>query len=161
MTKTTDLKQEIHKDLIEIKEKERSDRIKANSSLDEVTLYTRLNNPACEMLRKHLKSEGIKFNEKEVTKEILATVQMNSVPIIKINDIYLVQGRDFMNAQSCSRMLLHIAHPDYVIPNYEDKLAESIKNLQHQINKGFQHFNAQLQPIIKILSSLSKLFLII
>ena len=150
------LKDLVRDDLKELKEKERQERIEKNKKLTEVTVYTKNNNPTCKNLLTILKQEGIKFIEKDIDiyPAILATVQMNSVPVVFINDNYLVHGRDFQNPNQCINILQHLANPDFVNPSNDVKMIESIKNLNFNISKSMQNLNRQLQPIVQLLNSL-------
>ena len=154
----TDLKNLVRNDLNEIKEKETKKRIKEHSSLKEITLYTTPDNPVCENYKKHFTSEGIKFVEKDIkdNKEVLTTVQMSQIPIIHINENYLVHGREFMNPQQSVGAIKHFANPDFINPPFEDRLIESIKNLNFSMGRNIQNLNKQLQPIIRIMNQLSE-----
>ena len=154
----SELKKAVHKDLTVNKEKERLARVKENKKLTKITLYTHENNPMCKNFKKHFTQEGIKFKEKNLNdhKSVLTTVQLNNVPIIFINKNYLVQGRDFQNAQQAVGAIKHFADPNFVNPPFEDRLIESIKNLNMNIGKNIMGLNRQLQPIVKIMNELAK-----
>ena len=49
------------------------------------------------------------------------------VPVIHVNDNYLVHGRDFQGPNQSINILKHFASPDYVSPSIEQRLIESIK----------------------------------
>ena len=152
----SELRKAVHKDLTANKEKERLKRVEKNSKLTEVIVYTKPNNPLCESLKKEFKQEGIKFTDKDISlyPEVLPTVQINSVPIVFVNNNYLVQGRDFQNAKQCIGVLQHIASPDFVNPSIEMQTLQSIKNLSYNMQKSFQGLNRQLTPILQLLNSL-------
>ena len=154
----SELRKAVHKDLTANKEKERLARVKENKKLTKITLYTHENNPICENFKKHFTQEGIKFEEKNLNdhKIVLSTVQIGNVPIIFINENYLVQGRDFQNPQQAVGALKHFADPDFVNPPFEDRLIESIKNLNMNLGKNIMGLNRQLQPVIKIIKELAE-----
>ena len=151
-----DLKKQVIADLNKNNEQERLKRVEENSKLKEITLYTKENNPLCETYKKFFSENGIKFNEKDINehKKVISTVMIPNVPIIEVNDTYLVVGRDFNNAQQCAGALKHFADPDYIAPSLEVQTLESIKNLNAQLNKLFQNLNRQMMPISKIMNEL-------
>ena len=158
MTNTMDLKSLVRNDLNKIKEKEKVENIKKNSKLKEITLYTKKNHPMCKNYLKIFTEEGIKFKEKDIEdhKVVLSTVQLANFPIIYVNKNYLVQGRDFQNPKQAANALLHFADPNYEHPPFEDRLIESIKNLNQNIQKNIGHLSKQIQPVIKILTNLAE-----
>ena len=92
----------------------------------------------------------------EMYSEVISTVQINSPIIIFVNDNYLAQGREFQTPQQSIGAIKHFANPDYVIPSFEHKLIESIKNLQFGLNKSLSGLSRQIQPITKIMNELAK-----
>ena len=153
-----ELKEQIKQELLNQKEEEKNKNIEENSKLKEFTLFTKPDNVICKNYIKFYKEQGLKFIEKDITlySEVISTVQLNTVPIILVNDNYLVQGRDFTNPQQSINSIRHFANPDYINPSFELKLQESIKNLNFSMSKQFQNLNRQLQPIVKIINELSK-----
>ena len=151
-----ELKEQLKGELIKQKEEKRKQTIEENSKLKEITLYSKENNPLCETYKKFFSENGIKFNEKDINehKKVISTVMIPNVPIIEVNDTYLVVGRDFNNAQQCAGALKHFADPDYIAPSLEVQTLESIKNLNAQLNKLFQNLNRQMMPISKIMNEL-------
>ena len=152
-----ELKEQIKGELLKQKEEKRKLAIEANSKLKEVTLYTKEKNQLCENYKKFFTENGIKFVEKDITKynEVISIVQMPSLPIIEVNDTYLVHGRDCQTPTHCLNALKHFASPDYVIPDPTKKMIESIKNLQFNIGKQMQSLNKQLMPVIKVMNELA------
>ena len=132
--------------------------IEENSKLKEITLYTKPNTPLCENYKKTYKEQGIKFNEKDITlhNEVSSTIQLNAVPVIFVNDNYLAHGRDFQNPQQSISAIRHFANSEYIIPSFNHKLLESIKNLQFSLNKGLQNLNRSIQPIVKVMNELAQ-----
>ena len=89
-----ELKEQLKGELIKQKEEKRKQTIEKNSKLKEITLYTKENNPLCETYKKFFSENGIKFNEKDINehKKVISTVMIPNVPIIEVNDTYLVVG---------------------------------------------------------------------
>ena len=153
-----DLKEQIKGELIKQKEEKLQKEKETNSNLKEITLYTRKDNPVCESFKKFYTENGIKFEEKDISlhNEVTAIVQNNAVPVIFINDNYLVQGRDFTNPQQSINAIRHYANPDYVVPPLNQVLLQSIKNLQFGLNKSLGNLSRQIQPIVKVMNELAK-----
>ena len=153
-----DLKEQIKGELIKQKEEKLQKEKDTNSNLKEITLYTRKDNPVCESFKKFYTENGIKFEEKDISlhNEVTAIVQNNAVPVIFINDNYLVQGRDFTNPQQSINAIRHYANPDYVVPPLNQVLLQSIKNLQFGLNKSLGNLSRQIQPIVKVMNELAK-----
>ena len=153
-----DLKEQIKGELIKQKEEKLQKEKETNSNLKEITLYTRKDNPVCENYKKYYTENGIKFKEKDISlhNEVTAIVQNNAVPVIFINDNYLVQGRDFTNPQQSINAIRHYANPDYVVPPLNQVLLQSIKNLQFGLNKSLGNLSRQIQPIVKVMNELAK-----
>ena len=153
-----DLKDLVRSDLKEQKEKERLKKVEQNKKLKEIILYTKENNPMCDNFKKYFSENGINFKEKNIDKHkiVLSTVQLSNVPVIYINKNYLVQGRDFQNPQQAENALKHFADPNFVNPSFEDRLIESIKNLNMNLGKNIMGLNRQLQPIVKIIKELAE-----
>ena len=146
----SELKKAVHKDLTAEKEKERLERVEKNSKLTEVTVYTRPKNPTCEALIKTFEQEGIKFIDKDINTypEILATVQLNAVPIVFVNDNYLVQGRDFQNQQQLVNALQYLGDPDLQVPSSEDRLLEHMKTNNYQLHIPYMLMIYYLQILL-------------
>ena len=153
-----DLKAQIKGELVKQKEEKLQKEKETNSNLKEITLYTRKDNPVCESFKKFYTENGIKFEEKDISlhNEVTAIVQNNAVPVIFINDNYLVQGRDFTNPQQSINAIRHYANPDYVVPPLNQVLLQSIKNLQFGLNKSLGNLSRQIQPIVKVMNELAK-----
>ena len=153
-----DLKEQIKGELIKQKEEKLQKEKEINSNLKEITLYTKKDNPICESFKKFYTENGIKFEEKDISlhNEVTAIVQNNAVPVIFINDNYLVQGRDFTNPQQSINAIRHYANPDYVVPPLNQVLLQSIKNLQFGLNKSLGNLSRQIQPIVKVMNELAK-----
>ena len=152
-----ELKEQIIQELNEQKQKEQEQRKLVFSSLIPINFYCRPGNPNCDGYRDFFKDNGIKFEEKDLGNhpEIMSTVQMNLVPIIEVNDIFLVVGRDFSSPQALSQKLPHIASSQWkksISP--EAEILETLKNLKHMLNRSFQQLNKNLAPITKVMNQM-------
>ena len=153
-----ELKEQIKGELLKQKEEQLKKEKEINSKLKEVTLYIRPNNPVCDSYKKAFEEKGIKFKEKDLTNytEVISATQNPTVPIIEVNDNYLISGRDFANVNQCIQAIRHYASPDYVNPPTDIAIRESIKNLGFTVKQSLQALNRQLQPIVKIMNELAK-----
>ena len=153
-----ELKEQIKQELLNQKEEKKKKAIEENSKLKEITLYTRPNVPICDNFKTFFTDNGIKYNEKDLSvyKEVISTVQISAALIIHVNGEYLAHGREFQTPQQCIPLLKHYADPDYIVPSHEQRLIESIKNLNNNTAKAIQGLSRQLQPIVKIMNELAK-----
>ena len=158
----SELKKEVHKDLTELKEKERLERVKEHKDLKKLTLYTKENHPPSDGIKKFLDQEGIKYQEKDLEKNkmISAAVGTGGAPIIFVNNNYLVQGRDFPTPNKSLPAIKYYADPNFVDPPFETKIIEQLKNLNTGINqnlgRSFQTLTRQLQPVLQLLKEVAE-----
>ena len=155
---STELKDQIRGELIKQKEEKLQKEIELNKKLKEITLYCIPNNPVCKSYIDFYTTNGVKFNEKDINlyPEVHTAVQTKQVPVILVNDEYLVHAREFPGAAQSIGALRHFANPDYVNVSNDIYIKESIKNIRFQFVKQFQQINRSLQPIIKVMSDLQK-----
>ena len=153
-----ELKEQIKGELLKQKEEKKQKSIEENSKLQKITLYTKPNNTLCENYKKVYTENGIKFEEKNINehKNVISIIQSPQVPVIFINDNYLIQGRDFQSPQQSIGAIRHYADPKYVIPSFEEKTIELLKNINFGLNRNFQALSRQLSPINKLMVELSK-----
>ena len=152
-----DLKQQVIADLNKNKEIELKKEKKENAKLTKVTLYVKPENAMCKRLIQEFKDKNIKFKEVEIGmhSEVLSTVQIGQVPIVHVNNNYLVMGREFQTAEQCVKAIKFFAHPEYIVPDPISKLTESIKNLNNNLSKSMQNLARQIQPITKIMNEIA------
>ena len=135
---STELKDLVRQDLNKIKEEEIKKEKEINSKLKEVDLYwtSKSGSTLHTLYTKYFDENGIKYNLKEIHDhpEVSSLVMGFATPIIAVNGEYLVYGRDFTTPMQSINALRHYASPDYVNPPFEQKLLESIKNLQFSVN---------------------------
>ena len=153
-----ELKEQLKEELLKQKEEKRKLDIKINSNLKEIILYTKPNDSLCDNYKKFYNEQGIKFKEKDInlSLSIFTVVGNNRVPIIFINDEYLVHGRDFQSPAHSINALRHFANPKYKIPSFEHRLIESLKNLNYSLFKNMGNLNKQIAPITKIMNELAQ-----
>ena len=153
-----EIKEQIKQELIKQKEEKLKKAVEENSKLKEVTLYTSPKHTLCENYKKAFTTMGIKFKEKNIKEHKIVpyTVQINALPIIEVNDNYLVHSRDCNNPQQCIQALKHFAHPDFINPPFERRLIEMLKNISFNVNKNLGNVQRSLQPVMKVLNEISK-----
>ena len=156
------LKDLVRNDLNKIKKEEFEENKKLNSKLKKVILYTRKQHVVCDGIKKELDNNGIKYEEKDIEENkqeyasSIASTGMANLPVIYVNDNYVVYGRDYQNIKQLVQILRTYAHSEFVNPSIEIKISEQLKTLNYKISKNIQGLNRQLQPVIKILSSLAE-----
>jgi flagellar biogenesis protein FliO len=159
---STELKEQLKQELLDQKEKEVDKIKKENSKLKEIIVYTKKDHPQIKQYTNYMDMYGIKYIEKDLGENlnIMDTVQMNSVCIIFVNEMYLVLGRDFTNPKQLNGILKRFADPEYVAPSIEVRTLEAIKNLSNNIQRSLQNINSQIQthiaPISQVMSELVK-----
>ena len=160
---TEDLKTKLKEELEEKKEQDRLKRVKANSKLEKINIYTD-NNPQSNNLKKYLDDEGVKYNEfnitknseKEKAKQAMATVNLRMLPIVDIKNEYFVQTRDFINFSQLMNAIQFIGNSEYESPTFEYKTVEHIKSTQWNLIQRLDALEKKITPILKLVENLSK-----
>ena len=163
---TKDLKSKLKKELEEKKEQDRLERVKQNSKLEKIDIYTD-NNPQSNNLKKYFEDEGVKYNEfnftndsnREEVKQAMATTNLSILPIIKIKNEFFVQNRDFTNFQQIMNAILFVGNKKYKSPIFEHKTMEHIKTAQWNLVQRLDSLDKKLSPILKLVENLSKTIL--
>ena len=143
------------------KETERLEKVKLNSKLSISIIYTN-KTPYCDVIKKHLDSEGIKYIEKtqekypELVTQAMSITNINNFPIILINENYLVPGRDFQQPSQLSMAIQHLGNPKFKNPSFEDKMLEHSKTNNYNIWTKLNNLEQQLSPVIKFITNLQK-----
>ena len=155
---STEIKEQVKQELLNQKEEELKKQKDINSKLKEITIYCIPNNPVCKSYIDFYTENGIKFNEKDIDTypEIFSTTQQRVVPIILVNDEYLVHNREFQGASQSIGALRYYASSNYIKPSYDAYMKESLKNMRSQFGKQLQQLSRNIQPIIKVMSDLQK-----
>ena len=156
-----ELKEQIKTHLVEEQEKQRLERIEKNSKLKEVTIYID-GNPHSKNVVKHLESEGIKHIKKDINsnntewKNLVSITNLGMLPTVLVNDICLIQGRDFQNPQQLTSAIQWLGDPDLKISSNENRILEHIKTNQYNLFNKLNQLERQITPIVNILSKLSE-----
>ena len=153
-----ELKEQIKGELLKQKEEKQRLAKEQNSKLITVNLYTKKDNPLCENYKKAFDENGIKYIEKNIDdhKVILSTIQIGATPVIEVNGTYIVHTRDCQNPTQCINILRHFASPDFVKPDPQEYLLETIKNMNHNFYKQFQQIHRSLKPVISVITQIHK-----
>ena len=168
-TKTKDklskaLKSKFVNELKEKKEEERLERIKTNSNLKEVTIFTHKDQQHCKQFTDHLTQEGIKFTEVETSEgqgldewnKIVSITNLGFLPTVLVNGNFLVQRRDFQNAQHLVGAIQYFGSPKFENPSFEGKMFEQSKTNQFNVIQSIQRLEGRLGPIINFIQKLEK-----
>ena len=155
-----ELKDVVKDHLEKEREKERLKRVKENSTLSKVILYTNKDIPYCENIKKELDKEGIKYTEKtkekhskEVSK-ILSLVNLNNFPMVLVNGTYLVNGRDFQSPQQLVGAIKYFGHKDYVPVPDQDKLYEYMRTQYYHLFNKINQLEQNINPLINFIQNL-------
>tara|TARA_R110002012_G_scaffold319588_1_gene540715 strand:- start:58 stop:594 length:537 start_codon:yes stop_codon:yes gene_type:complete len=149
-------------ELTEKQEKDRLERIKANSKLKKITLYTDKDSPICKPYEKALEKEGIKYTKIEIKEKrdkwnkIISTTGMGAIPVIEVNNNYLIYRRDFNNSKSLIQAIQHFANPNFKSPKIEDQLIEKSKTNFHNLFMKMNQLEQKLTPIVNFVNNLQK-----
>jgi len=156
-----ELKEQIKNHLTDQKEQERLEKVKANSKLKKVILYTK-GSPYCDTVKKQLDSEGIKYTEKtqeknqELFSQVITITNMNNFPIALVNENYLVPGRDYQQPQQLVMGIQHLGNPKYKNPSFEEKMIEHSKTSNYNLWTKINNLEQQLGPVINFITNLQK-----
>ena len=152
-----ELKEQLKQELQNQKKEQLKQIKEANSKLISINLYEQRSKPA-ENIKKGLEEQGIKFKLFKLNEhpKIKSTVGMSSPVVIEVNGEYLVHGRDFSALAQLTRILPHVASPDYIPADPNARLLETMKNMAHAIHKNLSQIQGQLQPVLKVMADLSR-----
>ena len=161
-----ELKEQVKKELLEKKELERLERVKANAKLPEILIYTQSTYNYCKQVKETLDNEGIKYVKKdhlkysEEWKTLSQTTGMGVFPTLVINDNYIVPRRDFQNPQQAIQVIQILGDPDFKPDTSID--GKITKILERQNTNGYnlfmkiQHLENKLTPVINFINNLQK-----
>jgi glutaredoxin len=158
------LKKEVKNELKAIEEAKRLERVKANSNLREVTIYTQSTCPHCNNLKSHLEKEGIKFIEKEIMMDgvreefnnVTSLTGMGVFPVTVVNGNYFVPGRDYSSLDQLTTQITHYGNPNFDNYPTEERIWERIKGLESNMGNSLQHLHSLLTPIQEFISNIQK-----
>ena len=156
------LKKVLNKELTEKREEERLERVKENSHLKKITLFTDKNSKLCDTYKKNLTDEGIKFKEIEISENkkefdmIRTLTNMGAVPVVIVNKNILVMKRDFMNVKQLIMAIKHYANPEFKNPDFEGRILEQTKTHAYNIHTRLTNLEQRLMPVIGFITDLKK-----
>ena len=168
-TKTKDkvkkaLKNKFINELKDKKEEERLERIKLNADLKEVTIYTHKDQQHCKQFTDMLTQEGIKFTEIDASEgegldewnKVVSITNLGMFPTVLVNQNFLVQRRDFQNAQQLVGAIQYFGSPKFENPAFEGKMFEGMKTNQFNLFQTIQRLEGRLNPVITFIQNLEK-----
>ena len=156
-----ELKEQIKNHLTDQKEQERLEKVKANSKLKKVILYTN-GSPQCDNVKKQLDSEGIKYTEKtqekhqELVSQVVAITNINNFPIALVNENYLAPGRDYQQPQQLVFGIQHFGAPNFKNPTFEEKIIEHSKTNNYNLWTKVDMLDKKISPLINFITNLQK-----
>ncbi|ASF00593.1 hypothetical protein [uncultured virus] len=162
MAEKTKLKSQFIGELKDHKEQERLKRVKANSSLKEVVIYTDKNQPQTKNYLNNLEQEGIKFKNYEVSenmdewKKVISITNFNRLPAVIINKNILHFQRDFQQPQQLIGAIQHFASPNFINPDFERHMLEALKTNNYNLFTKFRQIEQRLMPLTQFITTLQK-----
>ena len=117
----------------------------------EITIYTNKTCPYCKLVKKELEKNDIKFEEKLTEdyvsewSDVVSLTTLPSVPTVIYKDNFFIPGRDFQNAEHLLNIINNFQKTK--VTNNKDKVLESIKTLNYQINMAFGNLDQVLKQI--------------
>ena len=153
-----DLKEQIKKTLIKDKEEQIKKAREENSKLVEFDLYMQ-DSPISENFIKYLNDEGFKYKKidsKKSLSKVMSIVNMNSLPVIVVNGVYLVFKRDFTSPKQLGGALKFFGNPEYEKPTIEESLLESLKTQNYNLHQRITQLEQKLTPMINVMGELAK-----
>ena len=166
-TKTKDkltkaLKNKFLGELKDKKETERLEKVKENANLKEVLIYTDKNQPHNKQFTDVLTQEGIKFNEIEISEskdewvKVTSITNLGMLPTVLVNQNFLVQRRDFQNAQQLIGAIQYFGNPNFENPTFEGRMIEQTKTNNYNLFNRIQQLEGKLHPLITFIQKLEK-----
>ena len=158
-----ELKEQLKQELLSQKEKERLKRVESNKNIPELIIYSEgKDSPVSSGITKFFDNEGIKYIEKtrvddvdEVSRAVSNT-NLNSLPIIFVNETYLVFKRDWSNANQLIQNIKYVTSPNYKAPNINEGLVEWLKTSNYRLFTRINQLEQKLAPMIKVMADLAK-----
>ena len=156
------LKNTFINELKDKKEVERLKRVKENSNLREIIVYTDKNNKFASTIIDFLTNEGINLIQKERSEnhkewlKIGSITGLGAVPTFYVNGEYLVNGRDFQNQNHALNALKYLGSPDFNNPSSKDKILEHAKTNQYNLLQRLNQLEQKITPVIQFITNLQK-----
>ena len=117
---------------------------------EKITIYTSKTCQYCDQVKKSLAESSITFTEidiieyKDVWSDVKELTATPITPTIKINNEFLLPGRDFVNPQNLVNLILDFKESQY---SEGRRTLELIKTLNYNIYTAFNRLSAVLQQI--------------
>ena len=151
-------------ELKDSKETERLERVKANADLKEVIIYTHKDQAHLKQFTDALTQEGIKFTEIDASEgeglddwnKVVSITNLNIFPTVLVNQNFLVQRRDFQNAQQLIGAIQYFGSPKFENPAFEGRMFEQMKTNNFNLFQSIQQLQGRLNPIITFVQNLEK-----
>ena len=160
MAEKTKLKSQFIGELKDHKEQERLKRVKENSKLPEVTIYTTPNDKS---YLDFLKSEGIKYKNIDITgnpiewKKTTALTNLGMTPTVVVNNIfYLARQRDFQNQQQLVQGIQYLSDPRNQAPTDLNKVLEHAKTNNYFLFQRINQLESTIKPLLTFVQNLQK-----
>ena len=157
------LKASLLKEVNEKKEKERLERVEENKQIQEVTVFTKENDPISTQLIKMFKEDGVAYIEKpiekfkeEKDKVILMTNQNQWPMVVTHTGEYLVNNRDFKQPAQVVHILRRIGTKDIEMPPNDIRILEGFKNMAAGIALQLSNTQRQIQGLQQTLTPIKQ-----
>ena len=158
------LKNKFIGELKDKKETERLEKVEANSNLKEVIIYTHKGQQHCKQFIDTLTQEGINFTEIDASEgeglddwnKVVSITNLGIFPTVLVNQNFLVQRRDFQNAQQLVGAIQYFGSPKFENPTFEGKMFEQMKTNNFNLFQTIQRLEGKLNPIITFIQNLEK-----
>ena len=146
------------------KEEERLERVKANANLKEVIIFIQKGQQNQKHFTEALTQEGIKFTEIDASEgegldewnKVVAITNLGMFPTVLVNKNFLVQRRDFQNAQQLVGAIQHFANPNFENPAFEGQVLEQMKTNNYNLFTRINQLQQQMTPLITFITNLQK-----
>ena len=115
-----------------------------------ITIYTSKTCTYCDQVKDKLKESSIKFTEidiiefSDVWNSVNSLTTIPTTPTVKINDEFLLPGRDFYNPQNLIEIISNFKDSQY---KENRRVLELVKTLNYNTYTAFNRLNGLLQQI--------------
>ena len=115
-----------------------------------ITIYTSKTCQYCDLVKKNLTESSIEFTEidiieyKNIWNSVVGLTATPITPTIKINNEFLLPGRDFVNPQDLIEIISNFKESQY---DEGRRTLELVKTLNYNIFTAFNRLSAVLQQI--------------
>ena len=115
-----------------------------------ITVYTSKTCTYCDQVKDKLKESSIKFTEidiiefSDVWNSVNSLTTIPTTPTVKINDEFLLPGRDFYNPQNLIEIISNFKDSQY---KENRRVLELVKTLNYNTYTAFNRLNGLLQQI--------------